>query len=350
MADITIETSTDTAEQVAEALGATIEIDESPAADETEEKEKPPAKAPKAKEEPKPDDEPAADENENEEEGTEEAVADKEKPVKKVIPTVPRARLNEVIRERDRLKRQLAEKSDEPDEDEPVADTAPKRFSGRPEPQIEDFTKDVDPFDPQAMAKANANYLKALAEDTRIEARAEIQYQDQVAKANAAHEKLIAPFKARIPATLARRPDYNDVMDEKAADVFLHNNIRDYVYDSEIGPDILLHFVENPDEAKRISELGGRSQSLAMIELEKALKAEIDGEAGEETGEEVLPKKPLVPLKKAISKTPIPAARLKPAGPGPKTEAELAGPADKVGIDIEFNPEYERTVKARRKT
>ena len=121
-----------------------------------------------------------------------------------------------------------------------------------------------------------------------------------------------------------------------------------FVYDSEVGPDMLLYFVENPKEAKRIGNLRSVGQAEALIELQTKLKAEIEGDT--EEGETEEPPKKTIPPKKTVSKAPLPPSRLKATGPGPKSERELAGPEDRTGIDIEFSPELERLERAKRQT
>ena len=346
--DITIETSTDTIEQVQEALGASVEIEESPT-EETETEKKPAAKPSKQAEAEAEPEEESATETEEEPEETEEPTEEKaetatEKPKKAVPATVPRSRLNQEIEKRKAAERRLAALDATPTKKEPEAtepEARPETFSGKPEPKIEDFLNNEKYPDPYAALN------KATAAWVREETRAEIAFDQQREKAEAARQELIGPFLEREEKTLERRPDYNTVV--KRSQLQITGQMEMFVYDSEVGPDMLLYFVENPKEAKRIGNLRSVGQAEALIELQTKLKAEIEGDTEEGETEEP-PAKKTLPPKKTVSKAPLPPSRLKATGPGPKSERELAGPEDRTGVDIEFNPELERLERAKRQT
>lgn len=332
---IEIESSSDTIEQVTEALAKSIEIDESQP-DIEEKEEKPPAKPPKAKEEPA-DEEPAVETEE--EEPAEEAAVEEEKPKKAPPKHVPLSRLNEEIRKRKAAERraEAAEASDEPaPEVKPAMEAKPQTYSGLPEPKIEDFTSD-----PEKYPDPHAAFVKKNGEWNRAEARAEAAFEARQAEAIKARDEEMAGFKKQLPKTLERRPDYTEIV--TGSDVQITTLMEKFVYESEIGPDMLLFFVENPDEAERIRLLRPRSATVAMLELEKQVQAEIGEEPAEEKEKPVVKKSP-------PSKAPPPISRVKSSGPGPKTLQELAGPVDKVGVDLDFNPDYEKAARAKRRT
>lgn len=338
---IEIESTSDTPEQVATAMGATIEIDESPTG-ETETGKKPPAKE-EAEEPESEEGETKTEEEETEEEPAEKA--DKEKPKKAdPMPVVPRAKLNKVIARVKELERQLAEKDNEP-EPEAVAEVRPETFSGKPEPKIEDYTSNSEKYpDPYAtLVKEHGAWMR---EETRAEIAFE-QRRDAFIKRREEETKL---FKASEKVTLQIRPDYNSVM-KANKDVEVHPEIQAFLEDSEIGSYGLLYLAEHQDELQSLNSMRKRARDAAMTELETTLLAEVKELQGDEAEPEEEPETKVTPppKKKLLSKAPLPANRLKPAGPGPKSLQELAGPVDKQGIDIEFNPEYERQTKARRK-
>lgn len=345
--EIEIETSTDTVEQVKEALGSAVEIEESPAEEEAEKPAAKPAKAaPKQGKEAPAEEEPEAEEGNEEEPGEEEAA----KPAKKAAPTVPIARLNEEIRKRRALEKQLQSRNTAEEEPEEEAEPErPQSFSGKPEPTIEEFMKDVDKFDPEATAKASAGFTKAYGVWAREEARAEAAYNTQVEKVQTAHRERVAPFNERAAVYAETDPDYADTV--KGSDVKVSPYQEGFIYESEVGPQLLLYFAQNPKEAAKIGAMKEKSQSKAMLDLEAKFLADATEEGEEEEPAAETPKIPkkTVPPKKASS-APPPTNRLKPAGPAPKTLQELAGPEDRTGVDIEFNSEYERADKARRKT
>lgn len=345
--NIVIETSSDTVEEVKAALGQSVEIEE--AQPEVKE-EKPPAKPKEAK----PAKTPEATEGEVDETATETETEEKEaieeKPKKAVPKTVPLSRLNEEIAKRKALQRQLAEKDETPKEAaEAEEPPPPQNFSGKPEPLIDAFMQGVDAYDPVAVNKAIAGYTSAHALWSRAEARAEVAHEEQIKAQEVARLERTKLYRAALPDALKARPDYHDVVNDNK-DVEMSQTMTNFMYDSEIGPFLLLHLIENPDAlATVLAHPSERKQVRAMEELETAIAAELKGHH-EEAGEAEPPKAKPLPPKKTISQAPPPPNRLKPAGPGPKTLQELAGPTERVGVDLDFNPEYERAVKARRGT
>ena len=340
---VEIESSSDTVEQVKAALGAAVEIDESPT-EETETEKKPPVK----EEAEEAESEEGETETEEEEAEEEEAEAEEEKPKKKAPPThVPLSRLNEEIRRRKTLERQLAEKDSEPEpEVTAVAEVRPQNYSGKPEPKIEDFQSD-----PVKYPDPYASLIKEHGAWTREEARAEMAFEQRRDAFVAKREEETKLFKESLKVTTALRPDWDSVM-KANKDVGVNTEAQAFMEESAIGSYMLLYLVEHQDELNEINSMRKRQRDAAMTELETALLAEVAELQGEEVVEAEKPGVKKVtppPKKKLISQTPPPANRLKPAGPGPKSLQDLAGPVDKQGIDIEFNPEYERQAKARKR-
>jgi len=356
-ANIVIETSTDTVEETKAALAQSgIEVEESPA----EEKEKPAPKDKKEEKDPKPakeeeaEEEPVAEETEKEEAGEgepeaeEKAEPEKEKPAKKTPnPTVPRSRLTEEIQKRKDLERRLAERDREkpPAKTEATEPEVPTTYSGKPEPTLADFESKPDKY-----PDAYAALIKAHGDWSREEGRAQARFEQQQEAQEAARRELTANFNKNLKETIKRIPDYQEIVDSSPVEI--SGLMERRVYKSPVGGDMLAHWAQNPDEAADIVAMDLDEQAFAIAELETRIKADIKtrSKGEEEEAEEETPPKKASPSKKEVSKAPLPPNRLKPAGPGPKTLQELAGPPDKTGIDIEFNPEYERAVKARRST
>src|SRR3990167_7087301 len=329
--DVEIESSTDTVEQVQEALGSAIEIEESPSA---EEAETPPAKPSKeaktedAEEEATESGETTTEE-ETEQTEEEEQAEEKKEAKPKAADTIPRARLNKEIARRKDLERQLREKSASSTEKETTpTETEPQSFSGKPEPKIEDFVNNDKYPDPYAA------FTKEHGKWVREETMAEIAQQQEQRAAENERKALVGNFTKAMKDTVKRLPDYNDVIEENA-DVQISGPMRLRIYKSAIGPDLLYHLAKNPDEAADIFDMDADDQIAAMVEIETRIKGEI--KTGKKTvAEETEPPKKTVPPKKVASKAPEPPNRLKPAGPGPKSLEELAGPTDRVGVDLEF--------------
>ena len=355
---VEIETSTDSVEDVKAALGEGVEIEESPAGEQaTQDTEKPAgeeSETPEGEEEEQPA-ETETGETEGEADEPDEQAKVKDKPKdgksKQVPPVVPKARLDAEIHKRKDLERQLAEskrapaKEAEPEAETPAAEE-PTTFSGEAEPQLSDFTKDVDDLDPKAMAEATAKFTQAHHQWSRKEARAEADYRAEQQRIIQAREERLKPFREAEERTIDRHPDYRERV--KASKVFVSTPMETFCYESEIGPDILLHFIDNPNEAARIAKLPTvKAQRAEMDKLEAKIQAELEGGAEEEPQKKIPPKKPVTAS--SSSKAPPPASRMKTTHSQPKSLEELAGPADRTGVDIDFNPEYEKAYNSGRR-
>ena len=190
-ADIEIESSSDTPEQVAEALGSAVEIDEAPAGEETEEQSS--AAATETSEEA--ESEAAVAEGEETEETEEEAEHEpKEKAEAKPkakIDMVSRSRLNQEIGRRKELQRQLSEKaaSRTTEKAEAVSEsTEPQSFSGKAEPRIEDYVNNDKYPDPYAA------FTKAHGAWVREETIAEVEHKHQQEAAENERKALVKTF------------------------------------------------------------------------------------------------------------------------------------------------------------
>jgi len=90
-------------------------------------------------------------------------------------------------------------------------------------------------------------YAKALT-DYRVEQRLQEEKQKEVqAKAAAEHSKLIDAWGQRVKAAKAEMPDFDDMVN--STDVTVSNEVRDAIFESDVGPRILYHLAENPDFA-----------------------------------------------------------------------------------------------------
>src|SRR3990167_1158669 len=347
-ADIEIESSSDTPEQVQEALGSAVEINEAPAGEETEEQSS--AAATETSEEA--ESEAAVAEGEETEETEEEAEHEpKEKAEAKPkakIDMVSRSRLNQEIGRRKELQRQLSEKaaSRTTEKAEAVSEsTEPQSFSGKAEPRIEDYVNNDKYPDPYAA------FTKAHGAWVREETIAEVEHKHQQEAAENERKVLVKTFNTAVKETVQRHPDYSDVVTD--SDVQLSGLMERRIYKSPVGPDMLYHFASNPEAAEEIMSMDADDQVAAMVQLETRIKREIKASAKEAQTEEsedatAVPPKKTVPPKKLASKAPLPPSRLKPNTPVPKTVQELASPVDRSGVDLDYNPEYERQRRAQR--
>ena len=109
-------------------------------------------------------------------------------------------------------------------------------------------------------------YAKALT-DYRVEQRLQEEKQKEVqAKAAAEHSKLIDAWGQRVKAAKAEMPDFDDMVN--STDVTVSNEVRDAIFESDVGPRILYHLAENPDFAEKLQGMTLTAALRAIGRLE----------------------------------------------------------------------------------
>lgn len=109
-------------------------------------------------------------------------------------------------------------------------------------------------------------YAKALT-DYRVEQRLQEEKQkDAQAKAAAEHAKLIDAWGQRVKAAKAEMPDFDDMVN--STDVTVSNEVRDAIFESDVGPRILYHLAENPDFAVKLQGMTVTAALRAIGRLE----------------------------------------------------------------------------------
>ena len=96
-------------------------------------------------------------------------------------------------------------------------------------------------------------YAKALT-DYRVDQRMNEEKQKEVqAKAAAERDKVINVWADRVKAAKSEIPDFDDMVG--SADVTVSNEVRDAIFESEVGPRILYHLAENPEIAEKLQSM-----------------------------------------------------------------------------------------------
>jgi hypothetical protein len=109
-------------------------------------------------------------------------------------------------------------------------------------------------------------YAKALT-DYRVEQRLTEEKQKEVqAKVAAEHAKLIDTWGQRVKEAKAEMPDFDDMIN--STDVTVSNEVRDAIFESEVGPRILYHLAENPDFAVKLQGMTLTAALKAIGKLE----------------------------------------------------------------------------------
>lgn len=165
----------------------------------------------------------------------------------------------------------------------------PVKTEPDPEPQLSQFT-DVN------------EYAKALKEWTADNTRREDARKAQEAQALKARQEAAEAWTKRQEAAKKELPDYEKKLTESTVKV--SDQVRDAIIDSEVGPQILYHLADHPDEADRIGKMTVAGALRAIGRLEAAL-TKAEGKEAKETA-----KTPIA----EISKAPAPISPLKANG------------------------------------
>jgi len=109
-------------------------------------------------------------------------------------------------------------------------------------------------------------YAKALT-DYRVEQRLqEEKVRESQAKVEAERQKVINTWADRVKAAKSEMPDFEDMVG--SADVVVSNEVRDAIFESEVGPRILYHLAENPEIAEKLQGMTVTSALRAIGKLE----------------------------------------------------------------------------------
>ena len=109
-------------------------------------------------------------------------------------------------------------------------------------------------------------YAKALT-DYRVEQRlSEEKQKEAQAKQQAEREKVINTWTERVKAAKSEMPDFDDMVG--SADVVVSNEVRDAIFESDVGPRILYHLAENPEFAEKLSGMTVASALRSIGKLE----------------------------------------------------------------------------------
>ena len=107
-------------------------------------------------------------------------------------------------------------------------------------------------------------YAEALATWSAENALKNRDKQDADRRAGDERQKVLTSWKAKLDATKAEIPDYEDMV--ASSDVIVSDQIRDAILESDLGPRILYHLAEHTDIAEKLNSM---SPSSAMREIGK---------------------------------------------------------------------------------
>jgi hypothetical protein len=142
-------------------------------------------------------------------------------------------------------------------------------------------------------------YQQALV-DYRVDQRlGEEKQKEANARAEAERVKVINTWAKRVETAKAEIPDFEDMVG--SADVAVSNEVRDAIFESDVGPRVLYHLAENPDIAEK---LNGMTMTAALRMIGK-LEAQFEKKSDEQLLKTVVNKSkapaPINPIRSAAN-------------------------------------------------
>lgn len=142
-------------------------------------------------------------------------------------------------------------------------------------------------------------YQQALV-DFRVDQRlGEEKQKEANAKAEASRRQVINTWAKRVESAKTEIPDFEDMIG--SADVAVSNEVRDAIFESDVGPRVLYHLAENPEIAEK---LNGMTMTAALRMIGK-LEAQFEKKPDEQLQKTVVNKSkapaPINPIRSAAN-------------------------------------------------
>lgn len=150
-------------------------------------------------------------------------------------------------------------------------------------------------------------YAEALSEWTADKRIREEKVKEQAQKAEQERQKTMDTWSQRVSEFRGKTPDFDDMVG--SADVVVSNEVRDAIFDSDVGPQILYHLAENPDVAKKLQGM----TAIGALRMIGKLEAKFEEPAQPQTQRETTVK---------TSKAPPPINPIRATAGGPVTELD----------------------------
>ena len=139
-----------------------------------------------------------------------------------------------------------------------------------PKPNLDEEPKPDQFQDAFEYAKALAEFSTEKALKQRDQQEVERRQAEERAKTFEAWNKRQAEIKAELP-------DYDDMI--ASSEVVVSDQVRDAIFESDVGPRILYHLAENPEIAEKLGKMStlGALREIGKLEarLEKAPQEEV---------------------------------------------------------------------------
>lgn len=237
-------------------------------------------------------------------EPTEVLAADDAEPVeeRKQNPKIER-RFSEITKQREAA-RQEAERERQARID---LENKVKELESKLSPPAPQEPTEADPKPKPEQFSDMFEYAEALAEWTADKKIQEQKVKEAAQKAEQERQKLLDTWSTRVQDFRAKTPDFDDMVG--SADVVVSNEVRDAIFESDVGPQILYHLAENPDVAKKIQDM----TPIGALRMIGKLEAKFEEPAQPQTQRETTVK---------TSKAPPPISPIKATAGGPVTELD----------------------------
>ena len=137
-----------------------------------------------------------------------------------------------------------------------------KELESRSQPQKAESTEEPKPEQFTDMYE----YQQALV-DYRVEQKFYDEKQKQVqAKVEAQRQQVIDTWAKRVESAKTEMPDFEAMVG--SADVVVSNEVRDAIFESDVGPQVLYHLAENPEIAEKLQGMTVTSALRTIGKLE----------------------------------------------------------------------------------
>ena len=182
-----------------------------------------------------------------------------------------------------------------------------RELEGKLSPPAPQEPTEADPKPKPEQFSDMFEYAEALAEWTADKKIQEQKVKEAAQKAEQERQKLLDTWSTRVQDFRAKTPDFDDMVG--SADVVVSNEVRDAIFESDVGPQILYHLAENPDVAKKIQGM----TPIGALRMIGKLEAKFEEPAQPQTQRETTVK---------TSKAPPPISPIKATAGGPVTELD----------------------------
>ena len=182
-----------------------------------------------------------------------------------------------------------------------------KELEGKLTPAKPQEPTEADPKPKPEQFSDMFEYAEALSEWTADKRIREEKAKEVAQKAEQERQQVLNTWANRVNDFRAKTPDFDDMVG--SADVVVSNEVRDAIFESEIGPQILYHLAENPDVAKKLAGLS----PIGALRMIGKLEAKFETPAPSEA-----PREPAV----RTSKAPPPINPIKASAGGPVTDLD----------------------------